>query len=85
METAEERILAALKAHSAGLGVREFARVIGVSAALWVRTRDGKLPLGLRMAQAARRFSDLEREVCFFLSHELPIRSTQRRKGNRAA
>ncbi len=83
--TAEYQIVNVLieKEKSMGLGVVGFAEYLGISASLWVKTRDRKRPLNSLVAAAAgNKFPELESYVLIFLRHELPIRNRKLKISN---
>jgi hypothetical protein len=52
------------------LSDRAFARTLGVSPALWSKTRAGRLPLGYRVLRgAARTYPHLKDAILSHLSH----------------
>ena len=80
---AEAQFVAALASYQAGNGRNDiaFARVMGVSDALWRHTKAGRVPLGWKLLMAGRGFVSYDTVVAAEAS--LKTRAQNRQSGGR--
>lgn len=73
------------KQEAMGLSDSEFATELKVPRSTWQLTRSGKVPMGPRLAQAARlAFPDLTDEaLLFLLSYARPLADCARRRNRK--